>query len=159
MSTPVQAIPDRYAHATPYLACKGAADAIEFYKKAFGAREDMRMPMPDGRIGHAELTLGKSVIMLADEFPEMGFKSPISLGGSPVNLVVFVEDVDSFVNHAVASGASIVQPLTDKFYGDRSACLKDPFGHSWTFSTHKEEVSPEEMTKRAAAMFSGKQSC
>lgn len=159
MSTPVKAIPDQYPTATPYLACSGAAKALEFYQQAFGAVEIMRMPMPDGRIGHAEVRIGKSVIMLADEFPEMGFKSPSTLGGSPVTIHIYVEDVDAFVEKAVAAGAKITQPLQDKFYGDRSANLVDPFGHSWMFATHKEDVSPEELAKRAAELFGKKESC
>lgn len=144
------AIPEQYRGATPYLSIKGAARALDFYKKAFGAQEVMRMAQPDGKIGHAEFRIGAAPIMLADEFPDMDFKSPQSLGGSPVNILVYVEDVDGFVERAVAAGAELKRPVADQFYGDRIGVLADPFGHSWSFATHIEDVSPEEMRKRAA---------
>jgi PhnB protein len=147
----VQPIPEEYRGATPYLSVKDAASAIEFYKKAFGAREVMRMPQPDGKIGHAEVRIGDAPIMLADEFPEMNFRSPQSLGGTPVNIVVYVNDVDALVGQAVDAGAKLSKPVADQFYGDRVGMLEDPFGHSWSFATHIEDVTPEEMKKRAAA--------
>jgi PhnB protein len=147
----VQPIPEEYRGATPYLSVKDAARAIEFYKKAFGAREVMRMPQPDGKIGHAEVRIGDAPIMLADEFPEMNFRSPQSLGGTPVNIVVYVNDVDALVGQAVGAGAKLSKPVADQFYGDRVGVLEDPFGHSWSFATHIEDVTPEEMNKRAAA--------
>lgn len=146
----VKPIPDDYRGATPYLCIKDAARAIDFYVKAFGARETMRMAQPDGRVGHAEIRIGNAPVMLADEFPEMGFRSPKTLGGSPVNILVYVEDVDAFAKQAEAAGATIKRPLADQFYGDRVVVLEDPFGHSWSFATHVEDVSPDEMRKRAA---------
>lgn len=148
----VKAIPDGYQGVTPYLIVRGASRAIEFYKRAFGAKELTRMPMPDGRIGHAELAIGNGRIMLADENPEWQAKSPQLLGGSPVGLAVYVEGVDKFVETATAAGAAIERPLQDQFYGDRSATLRDPFGHQWTIAQHIEDVSPAEMAKRMAAM-------
>jgi PhnB protein len=144
-------IPEGYHTATPYLIIGGAAAAIEFYKKAFGATELFRFPAPDGKIGHAEIKIGDSPIMLADEYPEMGYKGPQSLGGSPVSLMIYVEDVDSIFNQAVAAGASVKEAVSDKFYGDRIGTLTDPFGHVWHVSTHKEDVSVEEMQRRAKA--------
>ena len=144
-------IPEGYHTATPYLIIGGAAAAIEFYKKAFGATELSRFPAPDGKIGHAEIKIGDSPIMLADEYPEMGYKGPQSLGGSPVSLMIYVEDVDSIFNQAVAAGASVKEAVSDKFYGDRIGTLTDPFGHVWHVSTHKEDVSVEEMQRRAKA--------
>lgn len=147
----VKPIPDGYHSVTPYLSIKGAADAIEYYKKAFGAIELFRMAGPDGTIGHAEIKIGDSPIMLADEFPEMEFVSPKTLGGSPVGLMIYVDDVDTVYSRSIAAGGQEVKPLQDQFYGDRSGTLKDPFGHVWTVATHKEDVSEEEMKKRAAA--------
>src|ERR1700730_13009074 len=144
-------IPDGYHTATPYLIIGGAGDAIEFYKKAFGATELFRFAMPGGKIGHAEIKIGDSPIMLADEFPEMGYKGPQTLGGSPVSIMIYVEDVDTVFNRAVSSGASIKEAVQDKFYGDRMGTLTDPFGHVWHVSTHKEDVSVEEMRRRAKA--------
>jgi PhnB protein len=152
MSNKVKPIPDGYPVVTPYLVVDGGARAIDFYKEIFGAQERMRMGGPDGRIGHAELQIGDSVVMLADEHPDMGAKGPRAYGGSPVTLMVYVADVDSVVKKAVDSGAKLVRPLEDKFYGDRSGSIEDPFGHIWTVSTHVEDVSPEEMQKRAAAL-------
>jgi PhnB protein len=144
-------IPEGYHTATPYLIIRGAADAIEFYRKAFGATELFRFPAPDGKIGHAEIKIGDSPIMLADEYPEMGYKGPQTLGGSPVSIMIYVEDVDTVFNRAVSSGASVKEAVQDKFYGDRMGTLTDPFGHVWHISTHKEDVSVEEMQRRAKA--------
>lgn len=150
----VKSIPEGYHTATPYLIVKGAADAIRFYQQAFGAAELFRFPTPDGKIGHAEIKIGDSPIMLADEFPEMGYKGPQSLGGSPVSLMIYVEDVDTVFNQAVAAGATVKEAVQDKFYGDRLGTLVDPFGHVWHVSTHKEDVSPDEMERRAKAAHS-----
>ena len=150
----VKPIPEGYHSVTPYLSVKGAADAIEFYKKAFGATEIMRMAAPGGKIGHAEIQIGDSRIMLADEYPEMGFVSPQTVGGSPVMIHLYVDDVDVTFNQAVRAGATATKPLEDQFYGDRAGGLKDPFGHLWYVSTHKEDVTPEEMKERAAKAMS-----
>lgn len=147
----VKPIPEGYEGAIPYLSCHDAAKAIEFYKKAFGATELMRIPDPSGKIGHAELKIGKAVIMLSDEWPEGGHRSPQSLGGSPVAVMLYFEDVDTIARQAVAAGAKLTQPLKDQFYGDRSGSLEDPFGHRWFIATHKDDVPPEEMQRRAAA--------
>jgi len=144
-----QPIPNEYRAATPYLCVKNAARALEFYKKAFGAKETMRMPQGD-KIAHAEIRIGDAPVMLADEFPDMNFRSPQALGGSPVNILVYVDDVDRFVERAVKAGAKVTKPVADQFYGDRLGCLDDPFGHSWSFATHIEDVSPEEMQRRVA---------
>ena len=151
MTSKVKPIPEGYHSVTPYLIIKNAADAIEFYKKAFGATELFRIDQPDGKIGHAEIKIGDSPIMLSDEFPEMGHRGPQSLGGSPVSIMLYVEDVDAVVNRATTAGAKLDRPVEDKFYGDRAGSLTDPFGHIWHIGTHKEDVSPEEMEKRAAA--------
>ena len=151
MTSKVKPIPEGYHTATPYLIVKDAARAIEFYKKAFGATELMRMPGSGGKIGHAEIKIGDSPIMLADEVPGMGFRSPESIGGSPVSILLYVEDVDSVFNEAVAAGAKVQRPVADQFYGDRTGGVTDPFGHVWYIATHKDDVSPEEMKKRAAA--------
>jgi len=148
-------IPEGYHTLTPYLIIRGAADAIEFYKKALGATELFRFPAPDGKIGHAEIKIGDSPIMVADEYPEMGYKGPQSLGGSPVSLMIYVADVDTVFNRAVAAGASVKEAVSDKFYGDRIGTLTDPFGHVWHISTHKEDVSIEEMERRAKAASAG----
>ncbi|HEX9424170.1 MAG TPA: VOC family protein [Pyrinomonadaceae bacterium] len=147
-------IPDGYHSVTPYLIIKGAADAIEFYKKAFGATELFRMEH-QGQVGHAELKIGDSPIMLADEQPGMGYVSPKTLGGTPVSLMIYVEDVDTIYNQAIKSGGEEVKALQDQFYGDRSGTLKDPFGHVWTVATHKEDVTSEEMDKRVKAAHLG----
>jgi PhnB protein len=152
MAGKVKPIPDGYHSITPYLIVDDGARAIEFYKKAFNAREMMRMPGPGGKLGHAEIRIGDSVVMLADEAPEMDARSAKHYGGSPVSLMVYVEDVDKLFPQAVAAGAKEVRPVADQFYGDRSGTLKDPFGHSWHLSTHKEDVSEEEMKKRMEAM-------
>jgi PhnB protein len=148
----VKAIPEGYEGAIPYLSCKNSAAAIDFYKKAFGATELMRMTQPDGRVGHAELKIGGALIMMADEFPEMGVLSPQSLGGSPVGIHIYVQDVDAVAERAVAAGAKLLRPVADQFYGDRSATMEDPYGHKWFFATHKEDVSPEELKRRHEAM-------
>ncbi len=139
------------------MSIQGAADAIEFYKKAFGATEVMRLARPDGRIGHAELKIGKANIMLADEHPEIGFVSPRTLGGSPVNIHIYVEDIDGLAQRAESAGAKVRRPVADQFYGDRSGQFEDPFGHIWHFATHIEDVSNEEMKKRMAAFSSGEE--
>ena len=151
MTSRVKPTPEGYHTATPYLIVRDAARAIEFYKKAFGAKELMRMADPSGKIGHAEIKIGDSPIMLADEVPGMGYRSPESLGGSPVSILLYVEDVDAVFNQAVAAGAKVQRPVADQFYGDRTGGVTDPFGHVWYVATHIEDVSPEEMRKRAAA--------
>jgi PhnB protein len=148
MAAKVKAIPEGYEGAMPYLCVRDAAGALDFYKKAFGATEIMRFPMPDGKIGHAEFKIGKAIVMLADEFPEHGFLSPQSIGGTPVQIMVYVEDVDSLVKNAESAGAKLLSPVADQFYGDRTGKLEDPYGHLWYIATHKEDVAPEEMQKR-----------
>ena len=145
-------IPEGYSTVTPALTVRGAAQAIEFYTHAFGARELGRMPAPDGqRIWHAELQIGGARLMLADEFPDMGGHAPEALGGTPVSLHLYVEDADAVVRRAAEAGATILQPLMDVFWGDRYGKLKDPFGHEWSIATHLEDVSEEEMRRRAEA--------
>jgi PhnB protein len=151
MANKVKPIPEGYHNVTPYLVIKGAAAAIDFYKKAFGAAEVMRMPQPDGRVGHAELKFGDSIVMLADEFPEMSVVGPKTLGNTSVALLLYVDDVDKAVERAVSLGATIKKPVADQFYGDRTGTLEDPFGHKWTLAVHLEDVSPEEMERRMAA--------
>lgn len=146
----VNPVPEGYHTVTPYLAVNDGNAALEFYKKAFGATELYRMPGPDGKVGHAEIQIGDSRMMLADEYPEMGFRGPSSLGGSPVMMHLYVEDCDAWFERAVAAGAKVVRPLADQFYGDRGGGLEDPFGHSWFISTHKEDVPEDEMQRRAA---------
>jgi PhnB protein len=153
MKTTIKLIPDGYHTATPYLIISNAAKAIEFYKEVFGAKELTRLPMPSGQVGHAEIQIGDSRIMLADEFPEWDARSPETVGGSPVIIALYVEDVDAVVSRAVAAGAKLFKPVADQFYGDRSGSITDPFGHKWNIATHKENVSPEEINKRAAALF------
>jgi PhnB protein len=149
-------IPDGYPRVTPYLIIDGASAAIDFYRSVFGARERMRMPAPDGRVGHAELEIGDSLIMLADEFPEMEARGPKAVGGTPVSLHVYVEDADGVFDRAIQAGARALQAVEDKFYGDRSGQFEDPFGHHWSVATHVEDVPPDEMAARAAAaMASG----
>ncbi len=152
MSGNVEPIPDGYHTATPYLVVKGAAKAIEFYKNAFGATELMRMAGPDGGIMHAELKIGDSIIMMSEENPQWGTRSPESLGGSPMSLYLYVEDCDKVFNQAVGAGATATVAVKDQFYGDRSGAVKDPFGHSWHIATHKEDVSMDEIRKRMAKM-------
>lgn len=151
MSSNVKPVPEGYHSVTPYLIVKGAAKAIEFYKQAFGAKEIFRMPQPDGKIGHAEIQIGDSRIMLADEFPERNIRGPESLDGTPVMIHLYVNDVDTVAKRAVAAGAKEIRPVQDQFYGDRSGMFADPFGHQWNISTHVEDLSAEEIGKRAAA--------
>ena len=148
----VQPIPEGYPQVTPYLCVEGANAAIDFYSEVFGATERMRMPAPDGKIGHAELQIGDSVIMLSDEYPEMGQRSPKAFGGSPVTISVYVEDVDAVFERAMKAGAKELRGVEDQFYGDRSGQFEDPFGHKWSVATHVEDVSPDEMNRRAEAM-------
>jgi PhnB protein len=143
--------PDGYHTATPYLIIRDASSALEFYKKAFGARELMRMPGPDGKIAHAEIKIGDSPIMIGEESLARGARSPQTLGGSPVGIFLYVEDVDAFSKQAISAGAKVLMPIQDQFWGDRYGKLTDPFGHVWDVATHKEDVPPEEMQKRAAA--------
>ena len=150
---PVKPIPDGYHTATPYLIIRGAAAALDFYKKAFGATELMRFDAPDGRIGHAEIQIGDSRVMFGDENPEFGNKSPQTLGGTPCGLCLYVPDCDAVFAKALAAGATVMKPMADQFYGDRSGTVIDPFGHAWTIATHKEDVSLEEMQARMAAMM------
>ncbi|HEX4486096.1 MAG TPA: VOC family protein [Terriglobales bacterium] len=152
----VKPIPDGYHSMTPYLTIDGAAKAIEFYTKVFGATELLRLPGPDGKLGHAEIRIGDSVLMMADESPQMGNRSPKSIGGSPVGIMLYVENSDHVFAKAVAAGATVDRPIEDQFYGDRSGTVVDPFGYKWTISTHIEDVSPEEMNKRIAALFGPK---
>ena len=152
---PVKPVPDGYHTVTPYLIVQGAAQAIDFYKKALGAEELMRFPGPDGRIGHAELRIGDSSIMLADEHPQMGAVGPKTRGGTTVGLVLYVPDVDQRVAMATAAGAKLERPVQNQFYGDRSGTIIDPFGHQWTIATHVEDVPPEEMEARAKAAGKG----
>ena len=151
MSDKVKPIPEGYGTVTPYLIVDGAARAIEFYKEAFGAEEIFRMESSGGRVGHAEIKIGDSHLMLADEHPEMGARGPRSFGGSPISLALYVEDVDATVSRAVEAGAKLTRPVANQFYGDRTGGLEDPFGHAWYVATHVEDVSEEEMKKRAAA--------
>jgi PhnB protein len=145
-------IPDGYPQVTPYLYVDGARAAIEFYTSVLGATERMSMPGPDGKVGHAELAIGASVIMLADEFPDMGVLGPKSVGGSPVAIHVYVEDVDDTVGRAVEAGATVTRPVEDKFYGDRGGEFEDPFGHRWSIASHTEDLTPEEMERRMGEM-------
>jgi PhnB protein len=158
MASKVKPIPDGYHSLTTYLSIKGASAAIAFYKQAFGAEELYRLPMPDGRVGHAELQIGDSRLMLADELPEMPSaiaKSPRTLGGVSSGLNLYVDDVDAQFKRAVDAGATVKRPVTNQFYGDRSGTVEDPFGHVWTISTHVEDVSPEEIARRMAALPHG----
>jgi uncharacterized glyoxalase superfamily protein PhnB len=150
----VRAIPEGFHTITPHLIIRGAAAAIDFYKKAFGATEVCRHPGQDGKtLMHAELKIGDSHLFLADEFPQMGCKSPLALGGSPVTISLYVEDTDAVFNRAVAAGAQVRMPPMDMFWGDRYGQITDPFGHVWSIATHKEDVSPEELARRAQAAF------
>jgi PhnB protein len=155
MSAKAKPIPEGFHSVTPYLTAHDAAQAIDFYKKAFNAKERSRLPMPNGKIAHAELSIGDSIVMLSDEFPEFGAKSPQSLNGTPVGLAVYVQNVDEAFQRAVDAGASVKDPVTDQFWGDRSGTVIDPFGHKWTLLTHIEDVSIDEMRNRMAKMFSG----
>ncbi len=151
---PVRPIPEGYHSITPYLVISGAAKAIDWYKQAFGAQQTLRMEDPTtGKIGHAELKIGDSYIMLADEYPDMGYRSPKTLGGAGISLLLYVKDVDGTVKQAVDAGAKLDRPLQDQFYGDRTGTIQDPFGHVWTIATHIEDVSPEEMLERSKKAF------
>lgn len=150
MSTKVSHVPEGYHTATPYMIVKGAARAIEFYQKAFGATEILRMAGPDGKVGHAEIQIGNSRIMLADEEPMRDARSPETIGGTPMFLMLYVPDVDAMFKQALAAGGKQLMPPTNQFYGDRSGMLADPFGHKWCLATHVEDVPPEEMDRRAA---------
>ena len=152
MAGKVSPVPQGYHTVIPYLVVDGAARAIDFYKDAFGATEMFRLPAPGGKIGHAEIKIGDSVIMLADEHPEMGARGPRSIGGSPVSIVLYVEDVDALSARATAVGAKVTRPVADQFYGDRAGSFEDPFGHQWHIHTHVEDVSPEELQRRMAGM-------
>lgn len=149
----VKPIPDGYHTVTPYLIMKNASGAIDFYKKAFGATELFRMPGPNDKVMHAEIKIGDSIIMLADEFPDMGFVGPETRGGATSSILLYVEDVDALAKRVEAAGAKVLRPLQDQFYGDRSATYQDPVGHVWTISTHKEDLTPEEIEKRKKAQF------
>jgi PhnB protein len=143
--SPVQPIPEGYHSVQPYLHIRGAAQAIEFYKQAFGATEIMRMPQPDGRLGHAEIRIGDSIVMLADEHPERGIHGPGHYGGAPMTLMFYAEDCDATYQKAIAAGSKSLREPTDQFYGDRMAGIEDPFGFQWYIATHVKDVSPEEM--------------
>jgi PhnB protein len=149
---PAQSVPSGYHTVTPYLVVRGGAQAIDFYTRAFGATELFRMADPSGKIGHAEIRIGDSIVMLADEFPEMGAVSPQTAGGSSVGLYLYVDDVDALAAQAVAAGATVDRPVKTEFYGDRSGTFRDPFGHKWTIATHVEDVSLEEIESRARAL-------
>ena len=158
MASKVKAIPDGYHSVTPYLSIKGASEALAFYKRAFGATLIYKLEMPDGRLGHAEIQIGDSRIMLSDEMPEMPdviTRSPKTLGGSTAGFAIYLEDVDARFQQAIDAGGIVKRPVTTQFYGDRSGTLQDPFGHCWTLSTHVEDVSSEEMERRAAAFAAG----
>jgi PhnB protein len=150
MASSAGAVPKGYHSVTPYLAVDGAAAAIAFYKAAFGATEVMRMPAPGGKVGHAEIEIGGSRVMLADEYPDMGFRSPKAYGGTPVGLHLYVADVDAVARQAVAAGAKELRPVKDQFYGDRTGSFEDPFGHIWHIATRKEDLSEGELKRRAA---------
>jgi PhnB protein len=150
---PVKPIPEGYSTATPYLIVKDAAQAMDFYQRAFGAKERMRFAAPGGKIGHAEIAIGDSIVMLADEYPDMGYRGPQALGGSPVLIHLYVEKVDELFARAVAAGAKPTRPVKDEPYGDRAGTLVDPFGHVWSISTHIEDVTPEEINRRFAEMM------
>jgi PhnB protein len=152
MTAKVKPIPDGYRSVTPYLIVNAGSTAIDFYKKIFGAKEKMRIPGPDGKVGHAEITIGDSVIMLADECPEMNARGPLTVGGSSVGILLYVTDVDAVVTKAVASGATLKNKVENKFYGDRSGTIQDPFGHIWHVSTHVEDVAEEELERRLKQM-------
>jgi uncharacterized glyoxalase superfamily protein PhnB len=149
-------IPAGYRTVTPYIVCRNAASAIDFYKRAFGAKEKVRMPGPDGKVMHAEIRIGDSMIMLSDEMPEFGALSPETIGGSPQSVFLYVKNVDALASKALAAGATVVMPVADMFWGDRYGKLKDPYGHQWQIATHKEDLTGKEMAKRQqAAMAQG----
>jgi PhnB protein len=151
----VKPIPEGYPQVIPYLCVDGGDAAIEFYSQVLGATERVRMPAPGGKVGHAELQIGDSMIMLADEFPEMGVRGPKAIGGTPVTMSVYVEDVDGVFERAVQAGAKALRPVETQFYGDRAGQFEDPFGHRWSVATHVEDVPPDEMAKRAAEAMGG----
>jgi PhnB protein len=153
MTSRTKPIPDGYHTATPNLVISNAGKAIEFYKEAFGATECMRLATPDGKVMHAEIRIGDSPIMLSDECPDWNALSPQTIGGTPVSIMLYVEDADAVVNRAVAAGAKLLMPVADQFWGDRCGSVSDPFGHKWTIATHTEDVSPEEISTRAKALF------
>jgi PhnB protein len=148
-------VPDGYHTVTPYLICRNAARAISFYEKAFGAKLLYRLPGPNGTIGHAELEVGDSRVMLADESPDGAWRSPQTVGGTPVTMVLYVTDVDAVFQRALAAGGTEVRPVKDQFYGDRVGTLQDPFGHIWSIGTHIEDVPADEMSRRAASLAGG----
>lgn len=156
MTTTIKPIPGGYHTATPYLVIKNAAKAIEFYKEAFEAREFVRLNTPDGNLMHAEIRIGDSPIMLCDECPDWNALSPQTIGGTSVSIMLYLEDVDTVVNRAVAAGAQLLMPVEDQFWGDRMGTVLDPFGHKWSIATHKEDVTPEEINKRTKALFGPK---
>ena len=151
----VKPIPDGYPRLSPYLCVDGASDAIAFYTEVLGGTERMRMDAPGGRVGHAEIEIGDSVLMLSDEWPEAGVRAPGAYGGTPVMMSLYVEDVDATVQRALDRGATILRPVEDQFYGDRSGQFTDPWGHRWSVATHVEDVPPDEMERRAAAAMGG----
>jgi PhnB protein len=153
--SPVKPIPDGYPRVSPYLVVDDATKAIEFYTQVLGAAERVRMPAPGGKVGHAEIEFGDSIVMLADEFPEMGAVSPKTVGGTPVTIGVYVEDVDKTFDAAVQAGAKALRPVENQFYGDRAGQIEDPWGHRWSLHTHIEDVPPDEMAKRAQEMMGG----
>ena len=153
MASPVKPIPDGYSAVTPYITVSGAAAAIDFYKKAFGAEESYRLESPDGKVAHAEIRIGGSVIMLHDEMPQWKALSPTTLGDSPSSLMLYVKDVDAVVKRAVDAGATLTMEVADQFYGDRCGNIKDPFGHKWSIATHVEDVPHDEIARRAAKMW------
>lgn len=154
MTHAAKAIPEGYHSVTPYLLIRGAADAMAFYSRAFGATEVLRLVGPDGRVGHAEIRIGNAIIMLADEHPEMDFLSPQSRGGTSVTLLIYTDNADELFHRAIAEGATELRPLCDQFYGDRSGTVTDPWGHIWTLATHIEDVTPEEIDRRFRELFS-----
>jgi uncharacterized glyoxalase superfamily protein PhnB len=159
MQEQVRAIPEGFHTVTPHLVCAGAAQAIEFYKNAFGAVEVGRMPMPDGKIGHAEIRIGDSRVMLADDFPDYGSKGPLALKGTPVFIHLYVNDADAVFQQAVNAGAKPVMPLADMFWGDRYGQVEDPFGHRWSIATHKRDLSMEQMQEGMKQMMEQKPGC
>jgi PhnB protein len=152
----VKPVPEGFHTATPYLTINDGVEALEFYKKAFGATEKYKLVMPDGRLGHAEIRIGDSIIMLGEEFKEYGCTSPRTLGGTPVGIYLYVPDVDTFFKKALAAGATERKPVTDQFYGDRSGQLEDPYGHVWWVATHKEDLTPQEIESRMQEMHATK---
>jgi PhnB protein len=152
---PTKPIPEGYHTLTPYLAVDDAAQAIDFYKRAFGASERVSMPTPEGKIAHAELEIGDSLVMLSDPFPQSTAKTPKELGGTSMGVFVYVEDVDNVVQQAVDAGATVTMPVEDMFWGDRFGKIADPFGHEWQIATHKEDLTPEEIDKRAREAMAG----